>query len=59
MTAQKVTVKVEMQSLHIDVISGMLSEVSQHIRDGVESGSLYMEDGDYITWQTTREPVTF
>lgn len=59
MKAQKVTVKIEMESLSIDVLRGMLSQVVEQVEDGAESGRLAMDDGDCISWETSRIPVAF
>ncbi len=58
MKTQKVTVKIEMESLHIDVLRGMLSDLAEQVERGAESGHLAMDDGDCIKWETTRVPVT-
>jgi hypothetical protein len=59
MKAEKVTVKIEMESLDIATLSGMLSAVVREIDDGAESGMLSMLDGDCIKWSTERKPVEF
>jgi hypothetical protein len=59
MNANKVTVKIEMESLHIDVLRGMLGTVAEQVESGAESGHLEMDDGDCIKWSTTRTPVSF
>jgi hypothetical protein len=57
MKAQKVIVKIEVESLHIDVLRSMLAQVSEQVEYGAESGSLSMDDGDSVKWTTTRTPV--
>lgn len=59
MTAQKVTVKIEMEALSIDCLAGFLKEVIDNIDREAESGHLEMADGDCIKWETIRKPVTF
>ena len=59
MKSQKVTVKIEMESLSIDVLQGMVAEVVSQISREIESGSMVMQDGDCIKWSTVREDVEF
>ncbi len=59
MKANKVTVKIEMESLSIDTLAGMTMSVLEQVDAGAESGELKMDDGDCIKWATTREEVEF
>jgi len=59
MKAEKVTVRIEVEVLSIDVLRSLLADVLTHIEAEAESGSLAMADGDCVTWQTTRAPVSF
>jgi hypothetical protein len=59
MKAEKVTVKIEIESLSIDVLRGMLSGLIDQVEGGAISGELSMDDGDLIKWTTTYKPVEF
>ncbi len=59
MKAVKVTVKIEVESLSIDVLHSLLAEVSRQVENEAESGSLQMDDGDFVKWETCRTPVEF
>ena len=59
MKAEKVTVKIELEALHIDVLRGMLGDLAEQVERGAESGHLAMDDGDCIKWETIRTPVNF
>jgi len=59
MKAQKVTLTVVMESLSIQVASGMLSDVAAAIAEGKESGFIQCDDGDEIKWTTERVAVEF
>lgn len=57
MKAQKVTVKIKIESLSIDVLENLLLQMIQLVDKEVESGELSFDDGDIITWKTKRENV--
>lgn len=57
MKANKVTVKINTETLHIDSVPAMLYKVIESIRNEAESGSFIMSDGDSVFWETDREPV--
>jgi len=59
MKADKVVVKITIESLSIDVLQSMLLKVIEQVDQEVESGSIQMSDGDYVDWKTTRTPVSF
>lgn len=59
MKSEKVTVKIETESLHIDALRGMLGQVAEQVEKGAESGHLAMDDGDCIKWETARKSVEF
>lgn len=59
MKAEKVTVVIEVESLHIDVLRSMLSAMAEQVESGAESGHLAMDDGDCVKWETRRKPVEF
>lgn len=59
MKSEKVTVKIEMEALSIDVLRHMLAEMLNNVEASAESGHLSMADGDCIKWETVRTPVNF
>lgn len=59
MKAEKVTVIIKMEALSIDVLSAMLLKVMQQVDEEAESGSIFMQDGDSVEWDTTRKTVNF
>jgi tRNA threonylcarbamoyladenosine modification (KEOPS) complex Pcc1 subunit len=59
MNAEKVTVKIVVESLDIAILRGMLSSVLEQVEYGAETGNLQMTDGDSVSWQTTRKSVEF
>ena len=59
MKAQKVTLIIEIQVLSIDAAPSILMQATEQINKEVESGTLSMQDGDIVTWNTTRTPVQF
>ncbi len=59
MKAEKVTVKIELEVLHIDALRGMLIDLAEQVERGAEGGYLAMDDGDCIKWETTRTPINF
>jgi hypothetical protein len=59
MRADKVTVTIKMESLSVDTLRGMISQVAEQVESGAESGHLEMQDGDRIEWSTVRKPVEF
>ena len=59
MKAQKVTVKIEMEALSVDVLRGLLEKVLMHVESETENGQLSASDGDSIKWSTTRKDITF
>ena len=59
MKAEKVTVKIEMEALSIDVLKGMLCSVIEAVESGAINGKLSMDDGDQIEWTTEFKPVYF
>ena len=59
MKANKVTLTVTVEVLHMDAAPAQLHEVAARIRDEFTSGQLVAEDGDTVTWKTETEPVEF
>ena len=59
MKAQKVTVEIKMELLSIDTLRGMLMSVIHEVEKEAENGELAMQDGDVISWSTTRKEVEF
>ena len=59
MQCDKVTVTIKMESLSIQTLRGMLMDVIELVEHEAESGELKMQDGDCITWNTERTPVSF
>jgi len=59
MKTQKVTLKVTIETLSIDVTEGMLNDVISQINAGFECGMLRADDGDSVRWETSRENITF
>jgi len=59
MKAQKVTVNIQMEALSLDCLKGLLYHVIEEVERGAESGSLIMDDGDQIGWNTERKEVKF
>ena len=57
MKAEKVTVTIVMESLSIDVLKGMLTDVIEQVERGAISGELSMSDGDLIKWSSKFESV--
>jgi hypothetical protein len=59
MKADKVTVKIEVECLSIDVLPSLLADVAKQVDNEAESGYLRMSDGDCIEWKTERKTVEF
>jgi len=59
MKAQKVTLTVKVEALHIDSTPALLAEVANRIRGEFPHGQLTSEDGDTVTWSTETENVEF
>ncbi len=57
MKTQKVTLKIEVNSLDIASARGLLLQMIDNIENEAESGSLYMSDGDKVEWNTSRKNV--
>ena len=58
MKAQKVTLKVEVDTLDIDSAKGLLLQMINNIDSGSQDGMLSMGDGDKITWNTSKKDVS-
>lgn len=59
MKAQKTTVTITMEALHIDSLRGLVADALNKIDDEYESGELVADDGDIIRWETKRVNVEF
>jgi hypothetical protein len=59
MKANKVTVKIKIESLSIDVLSGLLMKVITEVENERENGELIADDGDSVKWETKRKKVKF
>ena len=59
MKANKVTVKLTIEVLSIDAISGLAWKALKQIEEEFENGELIANDGDAIYWETKRTEVTF
>jgi len=59
MQANKVTVKITTEALSIDCLWSLLSQAAKQVEGGNESGMLRADDGDTVTWETTRIKVEF
>ena len=57
MTAQKISVAFEAQTLHIDSVHYLIQKALNEIRNENESGNLQANDGDEVSWSTLREDV--
>lgn len=57
MKAQKVTLKIEVETLSIDSVRGMLIEVVDSIERETVSGMIRKSDGDEIRWEKEEKPV--
>lgn len=57
MKAQKVTLKIEVNTLDIASMQALLVDLISNLDKEVESGALSMADGDKIEWETTREDI--
>jgi hypothetical protein len=58
MIAEKITVKIFIEVLSIDVVPGLLQELAQQYLNGNTSGHLNKDDGDSIDWGLMKEQVT-
>ena len=60
MKANKITVTIEMEMLHIDCSAALAHDVISQIKDKENhNGELISSDGDTVRWKTTSEEVTF
>jgi hypothetical protein len=59
MKANKVTVTIIVECLHLDCVGGLLSEVALRLDEANISGHLEKDDGDNANWATTQVPVEF
>jgi len=59
MQANKFTVTIQIEVLSLDVVPGMLQEVTEIISNENRTGSLLKEDGDFVKWGTKSERVDF
>ena len=59
MKAQKVTLKIEVDTLDIASAKGMILQMLDNLANEAESGSLYMSDGDKVEWNTSRKDLQF
>ena len=60
MKANKVTVTITIECLHIDAVRSIVSNVLERIHDDDKhAGRLVSDDGDTVKWETTLTPVEF
>lgn len=59
MKANKVTVMVVVECLHIDGVSALVADAVRQIQGESINGYLTKEDGDTVTWNTEIKPVEF
>lgn len=59
MKAQKVTIKVVVETLHIDSVPALLHEIAHQILSENISGVLCKEDGDNVKWEHSAVNVEF
>lgn len=59
MKAEKVVVTIKVELLHIDALAGTVGRAVSQVDDGMECGHLAADDGDTVSWETTRTPVEF
>ena len=60
MKANKVTVTITVECLHIDAVRAIVLNVADRIHeDDCHNGSMTRDDGDMATWETKITPVEF
>ena len=59
MKAQKYKVSIEVESLSMDTLHGLLAEVVRNVEHEINSGNLMHDDGDTVKWETETKPVEF
>ncbi len=60
MKANKVTVTITVECLHIDAVRGIVSNALERIHvDDKHNGRLVSDDGDTVEWHTKLTPVEF
>lgn len=59
MKANKVTVEIEVECLHIDSVRGLILDLIERLRDENVSGKLVKEDVDTVIWNTRTQPIEF
>jgi hypothetical protein len=59
MKAEKVTVTITVECLSIQTVGGLTMQAIEMINKEAEEGSLSMDDGDQVKWETKREKVEF
>ena len=60
MKANKVTVTIVVECLHVDAVRAIVSNVLERIHeDDKHEGKLVSDDGDTVEWKTTLTPVEF
>ena len=60
MKANKVTVTITIEALHIDCVAALAADAVRQIDDHANhNGELIADDGDSVKWQTKAEAVEF
>jgi hypothetical protein len=60
MKANKVTIKIEVETLSIDAVPAKIYQMIHELHENeVTSGRLTSDDGDSISWTTIIKPVEF
>ena len=59
MKAEKVTVTIVIEALHIDSVGGLVNEAVIRINSEFENGKQVASDGDSVDWKTERISVEF
>lgn len=59
MKAQKVTFRIETETLSTDCVASLVEEVAKLIRAETYDGELMKEDGDNVKWSMKKKNVEF
>lgn len=58
MKAQKIKVSIETESLSVDSVRGLLLHVIEQLDKEAQDGMLSFDDGDKVTWNTSKKDVS-
>lgn len=59
MNANKVTLEIRVEVLHIDSVHALLCELAEALENETAEGMIRKDDGDEIAWTRKIEAVTF